>query len=226
MSETSSHSSSATDQLITTISAMVQPLGYEVIHLEVDQRQKTLRLFIDYLAWTEGGSPGVGIEDCVKVTKALDEPLDQMPEVDSLFGAAGYELEVSSPGIDRPLRGERDFERFKGREIRVHTFRPLTGDELGNGEYQAKNPKQKNFLGTLQGVREGKVLIALNLTGGFDKTQKAKKAAKKAAAEKPSTEGEQPSKRPTNSAEVEIPLPLISKANLEADFSPLEGAGE
>ena len=126
-----------------------------------------------------------------------------MAEVTAIFGEGGYELEVSSPGIDRPLRTERDFEKFRGREIRVHTFRPLTAEETSNPVYQAKNPKQKNFLGTLKGIQEGKVRIALNLTGGHDKTQKKKK----------------PSSEVTNSAEeVAIPLPLISKANLEPTF--------
>ena len=202
-------SDTLTDKLVEQISPQVMAMGYEIVHLEVNVRQKMLRLFIDHLERTDG----IGIEDCVKVTKALDEPLDQLPEVEKVFGTGGYELEVSSPGIDRPLRTPRDFEKFKGREIRVHTFRPLNGEEMGNTDYQSKNPKQKNFLGTLEGFREGRVQITLNLTGGVDKTQK-----------KPRKKG-QSAAMITNSAEVvAIPLPLISKANLESHFEVLEGA--
>jgi ribosome maturation factor RimP len=193
-------------------------LGYEIVCLELSQQQKILRLFIDHLEQ----STGIGIEDCVKVTRALEEPLEKMSEVDQAFGGGTYELEVSSPGIDRPLRTERDFEKFKDREIRIHTFRPLTGDELQNAEYGTKNPKQKNFLGTLRGFTEGKVILTVNLTGGHDASVKrAKKAVEKTvAALKTGTN--------TNSAEAEaknrvaIPLPLISKANLEPDFDELD----
>jgi ribosome maturation factor RimP len=202
-------SETLTQKLIELISPLVKPMGYEVVHLEVIPRQKLLRLFIDHLDRTDG----IGIEDCVKVTHALNEPLDAMTEVDGAFGGGTYELEVSSPGIDRPLRTQHDFEKFKGREVRIHTFRALSGEELGNVDYQAKNPKQKNFLGTLQGVREDKVLLALNLTGGHDKAQK--KLGKKA---------KQDASAGTNSAEVAIPLPLISKANLEPDLEVLERA--
>jgi ribosome maturation factor RimP len=217
---------SLTEHLIHLISPWVNTLGYEIVHLEVIQPQKTLRLYIDHLERTDG----IGIEDCVKVTKALDEPLEQLPEVDKAFGGGGYELEVSSPGVDRPLRTGRDFEKFKGREIRVHVFRPLTGEELSNPNYQSKNPKQKNFLGTLQGLRDGKVLIALNLTGGHDKSQKKPskkgKASKIAEPHTNSVEGKEHDVESAVSRDgasvVTIPLPLISKANLEPDFTVLE----
>ncbi len=165
------------ERLIALISPLLEPLGYEIVHLEVqNQRQKVLRLFVD-------SSKGVGIEDCVKVTKALDEPLDAMPEIEAVF-KGHYELEVSSPGADRPLRRSKDYEKFSGKEARIHVFRPLTAEELENTGYHQKNPRQKNFLGTLKGVRGEKVLLALENKLG----------------------------------EVTIPLPLISKANLEPRF--------
>ncbi|MGK5082169.1 ribosome maturation factor RimP [Bdellovibrionota bacterium FG-1] len=182
---------------------MVLPMGYEVVHLEVIPRQKVLRIFIDH----RDRADGVGIEDCVKVTRFLDEPLDQIPEIINVFRDGPYDLEVSSPGIDRPLRTQREYEKFAGREVRIHVFRPLTGEELDNPEYGTKNPKQKNFLGTLRGVQNGKVILAVNLTGGHDNVS-PDKGSKKSG------------KNPTNSAEavVGIPLPLISKANLEPVF--------
>jgi len=220
MNENSTH-----HQLIEKISQLIQPMSYEVVYLEMNPSRRTLRVFIDHLDRTDG----VGIEDCVNVTRAISEPLDLMPEINQVFGETSYELEVSSPGIDRPLRNERDFEKFKGREIRIQLFRAATGEELSNPDYAAKNPKQKNFLGTLKGFFEGKVIIAVNLTGGHDDSQKPKlkkgqkpsKSAQKKAEKMglTATGGTQ-----TNSEEVvvSIPLPLIAKANLEPDFDALE----
>ncbi len=200
MSENTKH-----QQIFEKISALIQPMGFEVVHLDLNLQQKALRLFIDHLTRTDG----IGIEDCVSVTRALDEPLDQMTELNDVFGAAGYELEVSSPGVDRPLRTVRDFEKFSGREVRVHLFRPASGAELKNDEYAEKNPKQKNFLGTLKGISENQVMLSVNLTGGRDEPQKKK--------------GQKPSKSQKQEVVVNIPLPLISKANLEPDFTPLQG---
>jgi ribosome maturation factor RimP len=204
------------EKLIAAITPMVAPLGYEIVHLEVvNQREKTLRLFIDKLpqAGDDRADRGIGVEDCVKVTKAIDEPLDALPEVEAIFKGA-YELEVSSPGVDRPLRQEKDYERFSGREARIHVFRPLTTEEIGNAGYLEKNPKQKNFVGTLHGVKNGKVLLTLSRDGASD----GKKKKGKAKAAKPEAK---------QGDEVLIPLALISKANLEPDFEIADsGAGE
>lgn len=200
--------SSPTHQLIAQIAPLVAPLGYELVHVEVvTGRDKVLRLFIDRAiedAPPSDGKTGIGIEDCVRVTKALDEPLDALPEISRIFKGA-YELEVSSPGVDRPLRTEKDFARFAGREVRIHVYRPLTAAELGNATYQARNPKQKNFLGTLKGLRQDAVQLSVPLSGSF--------------AEEPKKGKKSPKAEPTNSVEeVSIPLPLISKANLEPRF--------
>jgi ribosome maturation factor RimP len=171
--------------LIQRISELIAPMGYEVVHIEVQTaRHRVLRLFIDF---AEAGK-AVGIEDCANVSRKLDEPLDQMPELEALFGGQAYELEVSSPGVDRPLRTLRDYERFAGKRILVHVFRPLTADELGDPAFQAKNPKQKNFVGTLEGrVGEDRIRMDLDPASG-------------------------PKGRVT------IPLSLVSKANLEPKF--------
>ena len=96
---------------------LVAPLGYEIVTIELlTHKQKTLRIFIDFAetpkADAKGEIPLIGIEDCVKVARALDEPLDLIPEVETAFQST-YELEVSSPGVDRPLRQAKDFERFQ-----------------------------------------------------------------------------------------------------------------
>lgn len=193
------------DELIELVSQWIQPLGYQVVHIEVQtHRQKTLRIFIDHLDYSV--DQAIGIEDCVRVTRAIEETLDQSSEVEKIFHGA-YELEVSSPGVDRPLRTGQDFERFKDREIRVHTYRPLTAEELENAAYHSKNPKQKNFLGNLLGLRGEKIALCIVEKGG-EIGQKRSKSKQKALPKTNSVEG----------SEILIPLPLISKANIEPHF--------
>jgi ribosome maturation factor RimP len=186
----------ASTKVIELIRPLVEPLGYEIVHIEVqNHRQKLLRVFIDRL-----DGAGVGVEDCARVSRALDEPLEQMTEIDALFKGA-YELEVSSPGVDRPLRQPKDFTRFAGKEARIHVYRPLTATELGDEGYQQKNPKQKNFLGVLQGLRGESVLLSL------ESPAEAKPRKKNGKAESV-----------RDPVVVTIPLPLIAKANLEPRF--------
>ena len=192
------------DQLFELISSRIITLGYQLVHLEIQlHKQKILRVFIDHLE-----PKGIGIEDCVKVSRALDEFLDETPLVSSLLPST-YELEVSSPGADRPLRTASDFERFQGREVRIHVYRPLQEDEINNPKYLAKNPKQKNFLGTLIGFQEGKVVLCL-ASKDHEKGNSSKKAKAKNKA--------QPNTNSVEEMKITIPLPLISKANLEPHF--------
>lgn len=198
------NASTAETQILTTLNPLVGPLGYEVIHVELGQnpgqRTRVLRLFIDFAdSHQERKSRSIGIEDCVRVTRALDpeetgEPARAgMELIDQVLKGAPYELEVSSPGIDRPLRTAKDFARFVGEMVRVTTLRALTGDELCNAEYGAKNPRQKNFLGTLEGLTadSGAIRLAIALGG----------SSKEAGT--------------TKGPEVTLPFPLIAKANLE-----------
>lgn len=155
----------ADERLLTRINELLAPLQYEVVHLEVQlHREKVLRLFID---WTgnEDSLKTIGIEDCANVSRALDEPLDTLPEMEALFKGAAYELEVSSPGVDRPLRREQDYLRFSGRKIRLNTFRPLTAEELGDAAYAAQNPRQKNFMGELLGLEQQSVVLRSSIGG-------------------------------------------------------------
>lgn len=217
--ENANRPDSRSDRLIQILGSILAPMGYEVVYLEVlTHRQTTLRLFIDFIESRAGHS--IGIEDCVRVTKSLEEPLDQNPEMAKFFPDS-YELEVSSPGVDRPLRTEQDYARFSGQVIRVHVFRPLTSEELNNPNYQQKNPKQKNFLGTLRGLKDGRVLLGLTADGSAKKSQAKKPGAKKGKSATGANESD------TNSVEaVTIPLPLISKANLEPSFEDWETTKE
>lgn len=176
------------NKLIDLISPLIAPLGYEVVHVEVqNQRQKILRLFIDFLERPKpdqnGEVPSIGIKDCIAVTKALDSVLDLSPEVEAIFKGT-YELEVSSPGVDRPLRQKKDYQRFEGRRVKLHTFRSLSESEIGNAAYFARNPKQKNFIGVLKGLNGETIRLEIIDSG----------------------------------SEITIPLSLVSKANLEPVF--------
>ncbi|MBS1962577.1 MAG: ribosome maturation factor RimP [Bdellovibrionales bacterium] len=204
--------------LIDKLSPILEGLGYELVHLEMQTHQgKTLRVYIDHASPREiapAKLDPIGVEDCAKVSRALDEPLEAMPELDKAFGGA-YELEISSPGVDRPLRKVRDFEKFSGRDARIHTFRPLTADELGNADYQKRNPKQKNFLGRLSGVivrdaagmkSDENVAVRLTVLASMGSTTKKKGA-------KPGK-----NKEPERADEILLPMSLISKANIEPNY--------
>jgi ribosome maturation factor RimP len=193
------------ENLIQVVSQWIHPLGYQVVHIEVQtHRQKILRIFIDHLEFSS--EKAIGIEDCVRVSRAIEESLDQSQDVDKTFDGS-YELEVSSPGVERPLRTLQDFERFSNREIRVNVYRALTHEEIENTLYHAKNPKQKNFLGQLLGLRGDKIVLKITEKSG-DLGLKRAKSKQKALPNTNSVEG----------SEILIPLPLISKAHLEPQF--------
>lgn len=71
---------------------------------------------------------GVDIDDCSLVSQLLGEKLDEMDPIPQQ-----YRLEVSSPGLDRPLRTERDFQRFIGATVIIHTFAPVNGKKVFTG---------------------------------------------------------------------------------------------
>ena len=91
------------------LAGVLEQEGMELVDLKVDQRGKRLsiRLFMDKPG-------GVTVEDCAHITKEAMDVLD-MENVSE----GAYSLEVSSPGIDRPLRSKRDFERAQGRKVRL-----------------------------------------------------------------------------------------------------------
>jgi len=154
------HSSEAEKKLLALVEPILKDLGYDTVALLLHRHKGTgkLQLFIDRL--TPGDA--IGVEDCANVSRALDPVLDQSAEMESIFPAS-YELEVSSPGIERPLTRLLDFNKFEGQRARIHTLRSLTADELNNSEYHSKNTKQKNFVGILAGVIEPQQQIKITI---------------------------------------------------------------
>lgn len=100
----------------------VEALGFELVELETagTPRRPILRLRIDRPDSEPGR--GVTLADCRQVSRALEAELDVRPGL-----PPGYVLEVSSPGVERPLVRRRDWERFVGREVALQGSAPLTG---------------------------------------------------------------------------------------------------
>ncbi len=119
----------------------VTGLGYELVELE-RSAGGLLRVTID-LPWSPGSEVLVTVEDCEKVTRQLQYVLE-------VEGVDYKRLEVSSPGIDRPLKSERDFERFAGELVDITLKAPL-GAAAG-GQVSAS---RKKFRGTLERAEAG-----------------------------------------------------------------------
>jgi len=94
---------------------IIRSQGLELVDVEYKKEGKNwfLRLFID----KEGG---VNVEDCKTVSRLMED----MIEVEDLI-QAHYILEVSSPGLDRPIKKEKDFLRYQGKTIQVSTYSPI-----------------------------------------------------------------------------------------------------
>ncbi len=146
-------------KLEAALQPIISDLGYELVIAEVSyqsSKEATLiRLFIDHSDCDSEKT--IAIEDCIRVDKGLAEFLDS-PTFESIFNEE-FTLEVSSPGMDRPLRTPDHFQRFQGEKVQVKTFRPLKKEELKNEEYFQKYPKQKNFKGNIDGVEKEDLLL-------------------------------------------------------------------
>ena len=106
-------------------------LGYELVDMERSGKGRMMRVFIDKPG-------GINLDDCAAVSHHLSRVLT-VENVD-------YErLEISSPGLDRPLKKERDFVRFAGEKVRVKLRVPQDG--------------QRNFVGVLRESRAGQVAM-------------------------------------------------------------------
>ena len=100
------------DPLMEWIDQEVENMGFEVVETERagSRARPILRLRID--KQDTGPRSGVTVDDCAKVSRALESALDERADL-----SERYVLEVSSPGVERPLVRKRDFERFAGEEI-------------------------------------------------------------------------------------------------------------
>lgn len=120
--------------------------GLELLEVEFVREREgwILRLFID----KPGGR--VGLDECSQVSRAVDTVLD----VEDIVPHE-YNLEVSSPGVNRPLKKPVHYERVKGQKVKVKTFGPI-------GE-----PPRKNFTGTLTEVAADAISVDVEGAGSF-----------------------------------------------------------
>jgi ribosome maturation factor RimP len=127
------------EDVIALVKKLTEPLcraeGMELVHVEYQRETGgwVLRIYIDQPG-------GVSLEDCARTSRQIGDLLDI-----SLENIGPYHFEVSSPGIDRPLGKEQDYERFEGNIARIRTSKPIAG--------------QKNFKGVLSGLTDGDVKL-------------------------------------------------------------------
>lgn len=125
----------AVEHLITTIEPAVMALGFELVGCELNQsgRRALLRVYID----KEGG---VTVDDCTQASRQISAVLDVEDPINS-----AYELEVSSPGLDRPLMKIEHFTRFIGKRARVKLRQPIGDRRNFSGEIIAVQQQQVIF---------------------------------------------------------------------------------
>lgn len=128
--------------IIRQVGGLAEPLcaseGLELVHVEYRREPggRILRLYIDRAG-------GVTLDDCVNVSRQLNNLLDV-----SLDDIGPYNLEVTSPGPERPLSKLQDYERFKGRKAKIKTCQPIND--------------QKNFTGIILGVAAEQIKLSSN----------------------------------------------------------------
>lgn len=122
-------------RLTELIKPAVEALGYELVGVEYRRGRKRalLRVYIDQ-------PDGVTLEDCARVSHQVSGVLDVEDPI-----VEGYDLEVSSPGLDRPLFEPEHFERFAGNRVRVRMSVPVEG--------------RRQFTGVLLGIENGQVRV-------------------------------------------------------------------
>lgn len=103
---------------------IVTEKGFELVDVEYVKEGAGwyLRVYIDKPG-------GITIDDCQAVSEQLSDRLDRYDPIKQ-----SYFLEVSSPGLERPLKTERDFERYKGEDVEVRTFEPINGSRVFEGK--------------------------------------------------------------------------------------------
>jgi len=134
----------------TLVEKLVVQLGYELVDFEIVNGGQLLRIYID-------NSDLVSIEDCTTVSNHVNNVLSVETDYD-------YErLEVSSPGLDRVIKKLKDFERFKGEQVKIKT------------RFAIDN--RKNFKGILSGTKDKKIMIEIEeklLAIDFENIDKAR----------------------------------------------------
>lgn len=98
--------------------------AFELVDVEFKKEgpHRYLRVYIDKPG-------GITLDDCQNVSEQLSEKLDEIDPIEE-----NYFLEISSPGLDRPLKKESDFEKFKGENVEVRLYEPIDNQKIFEGE--------------------------------------------------------------------------------------------
>ncbi|CAO3356011.1 ribosome maturation factor RimP [Azospirillum palustre] len=126
----------ATGRIEQIITPSVEAMGYEVVRVQISGGQRSI---LQIMAERADGAP-MTVEDCADISRSVSALLDVEDPI-----REAYTLEVSSPGIDRPLTRLKDFERFAGFEARLESRMAIDG--------------RKRFKGMLKGVEDGLVCV-------------------------------------------------------------------
>ncbi|CAO3417203.1 ribosome maturation factor RimP [Azospirillum endophyticum] len=126
----------ATGRIEQIITPSVEAMGYEVVRVQISGGQRSV---LQIMAERADGAP-MTVEDCADISRSVSALLDVEDPI-----REAYTLEVSSPGIDRPLTRLKDYERFAGFEARLESRMAIDG--------------RKRFKGMLKGVEDGLVCI-------------------------------------------------------------------
>ncbi|MPV85915.1 ribosome maturation factor RimP [Ostreibacterium oceani] len=141
------------EKLTALLAPTVNDLGYELVGVAYHPNSVNalLRVYID----KEGG---VNLDDCMAVNRQVSAVLDVEDPI-----ASKYTLEISSPGLDRPLFSLSDFEKFIGKQVKIRLTRPIE--------------RQRNFKGRIQSVAEERIVLAVEKsTKAQDSEQLAEQA--------------------------------------------------
>ena len=137
------------------LNPVVEKLGYELVRvMTIGAKNPTLQVMIDRLDGND-----ITVDDCATVSRALSDVLDEKDPIENQ-----YSLEVSSPGIDRPLTKLQHFVRFVGYEAKIETIQPVENRKRFKGKILAVDDRQ-NISFDMDGIQ---YLIA------FDNVAKAK----------------------------------------------------
>lgn len=132
-----------TAQRVTSIIApTIEEMGFELVDVDYVKEGQDwyLRVYIDH-------ENGIDLSACERVSRRIDSLLDENDRDNSLFSGS-YILEVSSPGLTRPLKKDADFDKYEGRMVTVKTYAPVEG--------------KKEFDGILKGYSDKDIKIEVN----------------------------------------------------------------
>lgn len=124
------------EKAMPVIQDVLEKMGYELVDVEYKSMYGDMHLII-YIA----SENGISLDDCEAVSNALDGPLDALDPTDGRL----YHLDVSSPGLDRPFKTQRDYERNYGQKVEVKLFAPITGTKAKLYEGVLKNRSDESI---------------------------------------------------------------------------------